>query len=228
MRTSIDTTLDALDFTSSGAFTSEATTEPDIVEQITSETESTIQTLEQAMEDGAINEASWQLLASFYLGTNRINEFNAIKTQYEDYFNASVFTELCHDEHPQSTNQVIFEMPQKLTEESLPEITTVMEACHLQRGVLVDFSSVRGTDTKGLKALTRFFVQLVQNKIEPETPGLDSFIANLEKNTDSDSGTDILWETLFGYYRFRNDVDMFDDLAIRYAMKFSISPPSWK
>lgn len=226
MRTSSDNTLDALDFTSSTTFAS-APPEPDMVEQITSETESTIQALEQALEEGAINEAGWQLLASFYLGTNRINEFNAIKTQYEDYFNSSVFTELCHDERPQSTPPVAFELPKKLTQGSLPEITTILEAYHSQREALIDFSNVCGADCKGLKALAQFLKQLESNQIKPATPGLDKFIANLEKNAESKSGSEVLWNTLFEYYRFCGDEDRFDDLAIRYAMQFSISPPSW-
>lgn len=227
MRISSDTSLDTLDFTSSGAFTLGAS-EPDIVEQITSETESTIQTLEQALRNGTINEAGWQLLASFYLGTNRINEFNTLKAQYEDYFNASVFTELYHDEPQQPLNQIVFEVPQKLTQGSFPDINVIVEACHSPRGVLVDFSNVRGADTKGLKELTKFLSQLVQQQIKPEVLELDRFMANLEKNIDSGSGTEVLWNTLFEYYRFRNDMKMFDDLAIQYAIHFSISPPSWK
>jgi hypothetical protein len=32
---------------------------------------------------------------------------------------------------------------------------------------------------------------------------------------------------LFEYMRFCNDMDAFDELAIKFAVRFGISPPSW-
>tara|TARA_R110002073_G_scaffold287129_2_gene451837 strand:+ start:7415 stop:8080 length:666 start_codon:yes stop_codon:yes gene_type:complete len=214
----------ALDFTSPGSMIPDAT---DLIKQITTETETTIHTLEQALETGTITESGWQLLASLYLGINRINDFNTLKDQYEDYFNASIFTELCHNDLPQFTSSIVFEIPQKITHGSLPEITTVIEACHSPRGALLDFSKVRGADIKGLKTLTQFFTQLSNDNTKPKTLGIDRFIANLKKTAGSDSGTEAMWNTLFEYYRFCDDMDAFDDIAIRYAVHFSISPPSW-
>ena len=78
----------ALDFTVAGAIPPDST---ELIKQITSEIESDIKTLEHALEHGSMTKAGWRLLAAFYLGTKRESDFNSLKQQYEDNFDAHIF-----------------------------------------------------------------------------------------------------------------------------------------
>lgn len=214
----------ALDFTVAGAIPPDAT---ELIKNITSDIESDIKTLEEALESGYMKETGWRLLAAFYLGTDRISDFNALKDRYESNFDTSIFTELNQDNITLKSFRTEFEIPQKITVNSLPDTTIVNNACASPTGASVDFSNVRGADAKGLRALTEFLSQLPRDHTRPETPGLDRFISKLEKTADSNEGTEDIWNLLFEYQRFCNDTQTFDDLSIKYAVRFGISPPIW-
>ena len=81
--------------------------------------------------------------------------------------------------------------------------------------------------TNGLKELIKFFSLLPHDKTKPELKGDDRFISSLEKAAEGANGTQEMWDMLFEYKRFCNDMDAFDELAIKFAMRFDISPPSW-
>jgi len=214
----------ALDFTVAGALPPDST---ELIKHMTSEIESDIRTLEHALENGTMIETGWRLLAAFYLGTNRASDFDALKQRYEDNFDAPIFTELHQDHSSLKSFRIVFEIPQKLTHDSLPDATTVCKACASPTGALLDFSNARGADANGLKALTEFLSQLPHDHTRPETPGLDRFISRLEKTADSNEGTEYIWNLLFEYQRFCNDTHTFDELSIKYAVRFGISPPVW-
>ncbi|SFP48533.1 hypothetical protein SAMN05216419_100442 [Nitrosomonas cryotolerans] len=214
----------ALDFTSPGALPPDST---DLIRQITAEIETSIRTLEQALETNVMKEAGWQLLASFYLGTNRINDFSALKSRYENCFKTPIFAELGQEKQPPDSSDITFEIPQRITCQSLPEIPAILEACTSRDGAVLDFSRVQSTDISGIKALTNLFTQLPHDRIRLKITGIARFIDNLEKTADSSSGIEEMWNLLFAYHRFCDDMHTFDDLAIKYATRFSISPPSW-
>jgi hypothetical protein len=220
----MNTNKHALDFTVAGALPPDAT---ELIKHITSEIESDIKTLEHALKNGSMTETGWRLLAAFYLGTKRMSDFNSLNQQYEDNFDAPIFAELQQEHSSRKTFRIIFEIPQKIMHDSLPDITAVCRACVSPTGALIDFSDVRGADKGGLKALTKFLSQLPHDHARPETPGLDRFISKLEKMADSKEGTEEIWDLLFEYQRFCNDTHTFDELSIKYAIRFGISPPVW-
>lgn len=214
----------ALDFTLPGSLPTDSAV---LIKQISMETETNIQALEQGLEAGAMQAVGWQLLAAFYLGTNRLDKLTALKTQYEDHFGTPLFDEFYQDNLLKQSGHVVFKMPQKITDRSLPDVTIVLEACASSKGASLDFSEVRGCDMRGLKALSEFISQLTRDHARPETPGIKKFISKLENIASSDAGNEDIWRFLFEYQRFCNDMDAFEELSIKYAIHFHISPPPW-
>lgn len=214
----------ALDFTVAGALPPDSS---ELIKHITSEIEEDIRSLEDALENGSLIEAGWRLLAAFYLGTKRTDDFDTLTQRYQENFDAPLFKELQQDFSALKSFRITFEIPEKITHDSLPDIEEVSKACISPTGALVDFSKVRGADASGLKMLTKFLSQLPHDQSRPETPGLERFIAKLEKTADSDKGTEDIWNLLFEYQRFCNDTHTFDELSIKYAVRFGISPPVW-
>lgn len=219
-----DTDVFDLDFTTAAALPADTVKQ---VKQATTEAEAAIRTLEQALEAGTVAEAGWRLLASLYLGTSRMKEFTDLERRHEETFGTPIFADLRQESAPRDTQRSVFDMPKKIIHGSLPDIAAVLEACASKKGALLDFSRVNGADAAGLKELAAYFSKLPRDDTKPEMPGVERFIASLEKAADSSVATEEMWQMLFEHQRFCNNVDAFDELAIRYAEHFGISPPSW-
>ncbi len=204
----------------------------DLLNQATTEVEAAIRNLEQALESDLVKDPSWQdpcwqLLAYLYLGTNRMDDFSSLDRRHEETFGAPIFINIPQEKLQLDSDRVVFEMPQKIVCGSLPDITSVQEACASSKGAMLDFSRVHGADTSGLKELVKFFSQLPHDQTKPEVAAIDRFISSLGKAADDTAGTQEMWSMLFEYKRFCNDIDAFDELAIKFAVRFGISPPSW-
>lgn len=219
-----DTDVFDLDFTTPAALPADTVKQ---VKQATTEAEAAIRTLEQALEAGTVEEAGWRLLASLYLGVSRMKDFTALEARHEEIFGTPIFADLRQEITPRDTQRSVFDMPKKIIPGSLPDITAVLEACASKKGALLDFSRVSGADAGGLTDLAKYFSQLPREETKPETPGMERFITSLEKAADSSAATEEMWQMLFEYQRFCSDMEAFDELAIRYAERFGISPPSW-
>lgn len=217
-----------LDFTSPGAIPPDPS---DVIKRIMGETTATMQILEALIEKESVQDpASWKLLAMFYVVNDRNDDLNKIDGQYQKIFGSSLFLDFWQ-KIPQwcgIKNPLCLEMPEKITAQSLPNITTIQEACQLSTGAELDFSRVREIDSDGLSALAQFFAALFSEGISLDIKGAARFIASLEKSAASSQSTQVTWEVLFAYDRFYNNKETFEDRAIRFAIHFGISPPSWE
>ena len=219
-----DTDVFDLDFTTPAALPADTTKQ---VKQAATEVEVVIRSLEQALESGPMEEAGWRMLASLYLGTSRMSDFTALEARHEEAFGTPIFANFRQESAPRDTQRTVFDMPKKITHGSLPDIAAVLEACASPEGALLEFSRVNGADAAGLKDLAVFFSQLPREETKPEIPGMERFITSLEKAADSSAATEEMWQMLFEHRRFCNEVEAFDELAIKYTERFGISPPSW-
>ncbi|MDT8364105.1 MAG: hypothetical protein RQ714_05575 [Nitrosomonas sp.] len=218
----------ALDFTSPGAIPPDPS---DVIRRIMGETTVTIHTLEALLENEQVEDpAGWKLLAMFYMVNDRAGDLDKIDKQYQKIFGSSLFMDL-GQKIPQwcsIKNPFRLEMPAKITAQSLPDISIIQDACQTPVGAELDFSGVKEITGDGLIALTRFFTALSCAGLSPDIKGAARFISNMEKSATSSQSTRAIWEVLFAYDRFRNDKETFEDRAIRFAIHFGISPPSWE
>lgn len=199
----------------------------ELLSQATNEIEMAIKKLEQAVESDLVKEPSWQMLAYLYLGTNQLDDFSSLNRRYEEAFGTPISVNVPQKGVQIVPERVVFEMPQKIVRGSLPNIILVQKACVSSRGAMLNFSNVNGADTNGLKELAEFFENLPLDETRPEISGIDRFISSLEKTANDTAGIQEMWSVLFAYRRFCNDADAFDELAIKFAVRFCISPPSW-
>jgi hypothetical protein len=232
-----DTEILTLDFTAPEASSSgtEESVKPetsssnieDLLNQTNTDVERAIRNLELALESGLIDEDIWQLLAYLYMGTGQIDNFSSLDRRHEETFGAPILVSSPQQKMQLDSDRVVFEMPQKIVCGSLPDIASVQEACASSKGAILDFSRVHGADTNGLEELIKFFSQLPHDQTKPEMVAIDRFISSLGKAAEDTAGTQEMWSMLFEYKRFCNDIDAFDELAIKFAVRFGISPPSW-
>lgn len=199
----------------------------DLLSQAVTDIEAAILNLEQALESDLVKEPGWQMLAYLYLGANRLENFNSLNKRHEETFGKPIPVNSPMQEMQIDSDRVVFEMPNKIVCGSLPDITSVEEACASSKGAMLNFANVHGADTSGLKELVEFFEKLPHGQTKPVISGIERFTTSLEKAANDSSGTQEMWNLLFEYSRFCDDIDTFDELAIKFAIRFSISPPSW-
>lgn len=219
----------ALDFTASVPAAEPDTDE--LAKQAVAGAGTVIDLLERVLEAGKMDAVGWKLLAGLYLGTDRLGDFASLQSQYQSVSDAPILAHLPVSEPPPRPDpvpvRVTFQMPQRIMHDSLPEVAAVVAACASPDGALLDFSHVRGADSGGLKSLTRFLAQLPRDSTKPVLQGIERFISSLEKTAASPNGTHEMWDTLFEYQRCCNNNEVFEELAVAFAIRFGISPPSW-
>lgn len=211
-----------LDFTSPGSIPLESS---EIVKQINQEIRISIQTLENILVTDPMETTCWKLLGGLYLGANLITKFNKLANQYKNFFGKPLFPEF--EERNCIEEQVVFKMPPSILPELLPDIALVQQACNSRKKVSIDFSDVRESNSEGLSTLAAFFLSLAKVSNKPEIIDINHFILNLEKKAMASNKVNNVWDVLFAYKRLCDDVKGFDNLALKFAIQYSISPPSW-
>lgn len=215
-----------LDFTSSAV--SDAAHEHQDLDEVTASARETVQRLEQMLENGCRDEGAWRMLASLYLGMDNASALSDLEERHEREFGGPIFAGFRQARARHLGNRRVFQMPARITDAALPPIEEVLAACASDDGAALDFSRVRGADGPGLKQLAAFLGRMPHNADRPEMPGIDRFIEGLVKAAESGSGTRNMWDVLFTYKRLMNDEKAFDELAIKFAVKFGVSPPSFE
>lgn len=221
-----------LDFTSPGAIP------PDPVEEtrrVVNEIQTKMQALEALLENEQVKDvAGWKLLAMFYLATDRTNDLAKIEKQYKSITGSSLSAGL-EQKYAKWLNRgaaintpVVFEIPQKITAETLPDSVIIQHNDSAPYSILLDFSKVQEIDNEGLKKLAKLFSSLIQKKNKPELKQIDRFITCLQNKAEANTGTRLIWDVLFAYARFRNNRETFEESAIKFATLYGISPPSWE
>lgn len=220
-----------LDFTSPGAIPPDPA---EVIRQMIDETQTTMQKLEVLLTTERIGDmTAWRLLAMFYLATARISDLAKIENQYQEISGISLLENMklgyFHEPNRENVSSpVIFELPKKITADTLPDNATIQDACHSPSGALLDFTRVHQADNNGLKKLAELFSFFLRKNIKPKIRQISHFIASLQSEAEKGVGTRPVWEVLFAWERFRNDREAFEERAIRFAIRYEISPPSWE
>ena len=220
-----------LDFTSPGAIPPDPV---EVVRRMVDETQTMMQMLESLLENERVEDMTgWKLLAMFYLATDRINDLAKIEKQYKSITGASLSADL-RQKHARwfsnaaANSPVVFEIPKRITAAALPDSIIFQCGQCSPDDVLLDFSQVQEIDNDGLKKLAQLFSSLAQENTRPRLKQADRFIACLQNMMEAGTGTHAIWDVLFAYERFRGDREAFEEKAIKFAVVFGISPPSWE
>ncbi|MCE7916367.1 MAG: hypothetical protein DYH16_02195 [Nitrosomonas sp. PRO5] len=220
-----------LDFTSPGAIPPDPA---EVVRRVVDETQTTMRALESLLENERIEDMTgWRLLAMFYLATDRLNDLAKIEKQYKNITGVSLSADL-KQKYPQwfngeaASDPVVFEIPKKITAVALPDSIIIQRGQCSPGGILLDFSQVQEIDNDGLKKLAQLFSSLAQENTRPGLRQADRFITCLQHKAETGTGTRAIWDVLFAYERFRDDREAFEEKAIKFAVLYGISPPSWE
>ena len=92
----------------------------------------------------------------------------------------------------------------------------------------VDLSKVKGIDDLGAERMLGVLEKVNKKKSEIELIGRDALVKLLEGRIETGKREDAgCWLLLIEFYQMLGRQDVFEDMAINYAVTFEMSPPSW-
>jgi hypothetical protein len=215
-----------LDFTSPGSI--ESIEAQRSVEAAKAMAREVIVALEHAINDGCDDETAWRMLGALYIGIQNIKAFNALEVRHETLYGSPMFNLPFQPKAPRDAQRKLFEMPARIVRGNLPALQDVLEACAADEGAALDFSRVRGMDVEGMLGLCTFFSHLPRGRSRPELAGIERLLEGLLKAAQSSSGAPAMWEVMFAYHRLMSDENAFEELAVKFAGKFGVSPPPYE
>ena len=118
----------------------------------------------------------------------------------------------------------------------LPGLLDKSAAATLRQGVAdtpngavvrIDFSHIEMVDETGASECTQILAAARKAKRKLQVSGVDRFIALLQDLNRATHSREVHWLLLLELYQTLGQMDNFENLAVDYAVRFEVSPPSW-
>jgi anti-anti-sigma regulatory factor len=209
-----------------GAGSSSTATDEAAILYANGQLESTEATLKNLLSS---DPRAWAMLFDLYRVTGRNKDFEHLAMDYAVKFEASPPVwqgEQAEDAADAETSVV-----------SLPEIldTSVVKLLDEQifatgqtAPLRLDFSQTTQIDPTDAESIARILNRATKGKRKLQISGIKTLIKTLQEQTDSPSDQTGPWLLLLAVYQLLGRQEEFDDLAVNYAVRFEVSPPSWE
>lgn len=178
-------------------------------------------------------ERLWLMLFDYYRLTNQHAPFDALAIEYAKAFEKSPPPWRSGAAAPEKTpvkavpaGTVLFKGD--LTGENDAAFAALDLAVSKNPKLRVDLSKVRNIDDLGAERMLGVLEKVSKRKIEIELIGRDALVKLLEGRIETGKREDAgCWLLLIEFYQMMGRQDVFEDMAINYAVTFEMSPPSW-
>lgn len=104
----------------------------------------------------------------------------------------------------------------------------LLQALQKPEKIRLDVGKVKGVDADGATRLLAAFQRAKKLKKPIDLLGVDSLIKLLEPPVKSGDRNESLWQLLLDCYQRQGKQEVFDELALEFAVTFEISPPSYE
>jgi hypothetical protein len=193
-------------------------TSDDAVDKLLRQTDTLMDAAQLQITLGCRDQRVWKLLAAVYIGADRIAEYNELARNFQSTFGLPLKLDL---------PAAVFELPEKINDDSVPDIAAVKSACASPGGAVVDFSDVRRASSGGLAELARFLAVFEPSEPEPELRGMEPFVNSVTAVAQTERGSREMWDLLFALKRFQRDPAGYADIASRFSTRYGIDAPGW-
>jgi ABC-type transporter Mla MlaB component len=173
---------------------------------------------------------AWHMLFDLYRVRNQEKEFEQLALDYAMRFETSppVWQSLAPTApaKPQAQTESL-ELPGLLDKNAAATLREGIAAMPKTAVVRIDFSRIEMIDEAGAEACTQILAVARKAKRKFQVSGVDRLIALLQdllRATHSRAGH---WLLLLELYQTLGQQEPFEDLAVDYAVRFEMSPPSW-
>jgi ABC-type transporter Mla MlaB component len=174
---------------------------------------------------------AWHMLFDLYSIQNREKEFEKLALDYAMRFETSppVWQKIggSGSSKPQQAQTASLELPGLLNKTAAAALQEGIAATAKSDVVRIDFSHIEMVDESGADECVRILSAARKAKRKLQVSGVDRFIALLQDLNRATHSRAVHWLLLLELYQTLGQQENFEDLAVDYAVRFEVSPPSW-
>ena len=196
-----------------------ASGQPDMTERL----------LQDVLETG--DRRAWHMLFDLYSIQNREKEFEKLALDYALRFESSppVWQKIGGNTAPtpQQAQATSLELPGLLDKSAAATLREGIAATAKNAVARIDFSHIEMVDETGASECAQALAAARKLKRKLQVSGVDRFIALLQDLNRATHSRAVHWLLLLELYQTLGQQENFEDLAVDYAVRFEVSPPSW-
>lgn len=181
---------------------------------------------------GQADRRAWLMLADLYCIQNREKDFEQLALDYAVRFETSPpVWRPSNGQGPaaqaQSASAATLELPGLLDRKAADALADGMTGLDRQAPVRIDFSRIEMIDEAGADACAKILAHARNAQRALQVSGVDRLIALLQDLNRATHSRAVHWLMLLELYQTLGQQEKFEDLAVDYAVRFEVSPPSW-
>jgi ABC-type transporter Mla MlaB component len=174
---------------------------------------------------------AWHMLFDLYGIQNREKEFEQQALDYAMRFETSppVWQKMGGNAapKPQQDQATSLELPGLLDKNAIAILREGIAAADKKAAVRIDFSRIEMVDESGADQCAHILSDARKSKRKLQVSGVDRLIALLQDLNRATRSRAVHWLLLLELYQILGQQENFEDLAVDYAVRFEVSPPSW-
>ena len=175
---------------------------------------------------------AWHMLFDLYCVQSREKEFEQLALDYAMRFETSppVWKPMGGNNassKPQQDQAASLELPGLLDKKAAAALREGVEATAKNAVVRIDFSRIAMIDEAGADECAKILAAARKAKRKLQVSGVDTLTALLQDLNRATHSRAVHWLLLLELYQTLGLQENFEDLAVDYAVRFEVSPPSW-
>ena len=176
---------------------------------------------------------AWLMLFDLYCIHNREKDFEKLALDYAVRFESS--PPVWQKPHgngngpakTQQTEAAALDLPGLLDKNAAATLREGIAATDKKAVVRINFSRIEMVDESGADACAKILSDARKAKRKLQVSGVDRLIALLQDLNRATLSRAVHWLLLLELYQTLGQEALFEDLAVDYAVRFEVSPPSW-
>lgn len=174
---------------------------------------------------------AWLMLFDLHCIQNREKDFEQLALDYAVRFETSPPVWQKSNGNGASKAQQV-----QIASLELPGLLDKNAAATLREGIVeidkksvvrIDFSRIEMVDESGADECAKILSAALKAKRKLQVSGVDRLIALLQDLNRATHSRAVHWLLLLELYQTLGQQEAFEDLAVDYAVRFEVSPPSW-
>lgn len=175
---------------------------------------------------------AWHMLFDLYGIQNREKDFEQLALDYAMRFETSppVWKALEEDaaaSKPQQDQTGSVELPGLLDKTAVAALREGIGSSAKNAVTRIDFSRIAMVDESGAQECAQILAAARKARRKLQVSGVDRLIALLQDLNRATHSRAVHWLLLLELYQTLGQEADFEDLAVDYAVRFEVSPPSW-
>jgi len=181
---------------------------------------------------GSGDRRAWHMLFDLYCILRREKEFEQLALDYAMRFETSppIWQKMGGNGaggKPQQAEAASLELPGLLDKKATATLRDGIAGTDKKTVVRIDFSHIEMVDESGADECAKILSSARKAKRKFQVSGVDRLIALLQDLNRATHSRAVHWLLLLEIYQTLGQQENFEDLAVDYAVRFEVSPPSW-